>query len=65
MKQMKRLFSVLLAVALTAQMGMVAGFGAGSCNVEDHGKAGQNVTNASSCSNGIHWLGGGGTTLTG
>lgn len=65
MKQMKRLFSVLLAVALTAQMGMVAGFGAGSCNVEDHGKAGQNVTNASSCSKGIHWLGGGGTTLTG
>ncbi len=65
MKQMKRLFSVLLAAALTAQVGMVAGFGAGSCNVEDHGKAGQNVTNASSCSNGIHWLGGGGTTLTG
>lgn len=62
MKQMKRLFSVLLAVALTAQMGMVAGFGADCGTKNDHGKSApiQSVCGEKT----THWLGGG-TILTG
>ena len=62
MKQMKRLFSVLLAAALTAQMGMVAGFGADCGTNNDHGKNGYVKVACGETT--THWLGGG-TTLTG
>ena len=62
MKQMKRLFSVLLATALTAQMGMVAGFGADCGTNNDHGKNGYVKVACGETT--THWLGGG-TTLTG
>ena len=62
MKQMKRLFSVLLATALTAQMGMVAGFGADCGTNNDHGKNGYVKVACGETT--THWLGGG-TALTG
>ncbi len=62
MKQMKRLFSVLLAAALTAQMGMVAGFGADCGTKNDHGKSAPIQRPCEEET--THWLSGG-TNLTG
>lgn len=62
MKQMKRLFSVLLAAALTAQVGMVAGFGADCGTNNDHGKSAPIQSACGEKTN--HWLGEG-TALTG